>query len=551
MIRERPAGGALLVLTAVALSELPSPIQLTPLPQVPPAPTPPPQSELPSPVQLTLHPQGPRSPALKYHLLPELAEQKPGDAGPLYRRVAQAVEKLRGKGEGAEQSDEQLAKWQKMPLNELPRTEVRRFLDNHLEVFQTLEQAARCEYCDWGFVRMLRQKGISALLSEIQPSRKCANLLAVRARLALAEGKLDQAFRDLQTGFALARHLGEAPTLICLLVETAVAGMMLDQLEEFIQQAQAPNLYWTLTDLPRPFIDTRKALQGERVMVYGTFPGLGEAAGNLSMGPLSEPQAQELAKFIRNNPSENWVQDFLDRMTLSRQILANHEDAKRVLIEHGRPRELVEAMPHVQVAVLHALHEYDRLMDEFIKWQSFPYWEARPHFRRLRKEQDAELKNKDKSFALTLVGLLLPAAEKVVFSRTRVDRRIAALRCVEALRLHAAANGGKLPALLGDIKEVPIPVDPVTGKNFEYQVMSGKATLYGPPPGKEPPGFGNALTLGVEASALTWHVIPPRDTRRTQGKPAAVARSRSSSDNDRQASRSWSWTSPVIRIREP
>jgi hypothetical protein len=70
----------------------------------------------------------------------------------------------------------------------------------------------------------------------------------------------------------------------------------------------------------------------------------------------------------------------------------------------------------------------------------------------------------------------------------RLDRRIAALRCIEAIRLHAAAHEGKLPARLGDITEVPVPVDPMTGKEFEYTVAGDKATLHGPPtdPGKSP-----------------------------------------------------------------
>jgi hypothetical protein len=70
---------------------------------------------------------------------------------------------------------------------------------------------------------------------------------------------------------------------------------------------------------------------------------------------------------------------------------------------------------------------------------------------------------------------------------TRIDRRIAALRCVEALRLHAAAHDGKLPASLADVKEVPIPADPMTGKSFAYKVDGDTATISaGAPDGEEP-----------------------------------------------------------------
>ncbi|HEX5269924.1 MAG TPA: hypothetical protein VFW33_05535, partial [Gemmataceae bacterium] len=70
----------------------------------------------------------------------------------------------------------------------------------------------------------------------------------------------------------------------------------------------------------------------------------------------------------------------------------------------------------------------------------------------------------------------------------RLDRRIAALRCVEALRLYAAAHDGKLPVALADVKEVPIPDDPMTGKPFAYKVDGDTATITaGPPPGDPTP----------------------------------------------------------------
>lgn len=69
---------------------------------------------------------------------------------------------------------------------------------------------------------------------------------------------------------------------------------------------------------------------------------------------------------------------------------------------------------------------------------------------------------------------------KVFQSQAMLERKIAALRCIEAIRLYAAAHGGKLPATLGEIKEVPIPVDPITGKAFEYEAHGDKAKLAAP-----------------------------------------------------------------------
>src|SRR5262249_12962990 len=59
------------------------------------------------------------------------------------------------------------------------------------------------------------------------------------------------------------------------------------------------------------------------------------------------------------------------------------------------------------------------------------------------------------------------------------------------------------PAALGEVTEVPVPLDPLTGKPFVYRLAGGKATLYGPPPAGEQPGPSNSLSY-----ELTWHGDP-------------------------------------------
>ena len=65
-----------------------------------------------------------------------------------------------------------------------------------------------------------------------------------------------------------------------------------------------------------------------------------------------------------------------------------------------------------------------------------------------------------------------------------MEQRIAYLRVIEAVRLHAFENGGKLPDKLDEIK-LPIPNDPIRGKAFDYSVKDGKATLSGGNPNPE------------------------------------------------------------------
>src|SRR5262249_50684061 len=131
------------------------------------------------------------------------------------------------------------------------------------------------------------------------------------------------------------------------------------------------------------------------------------------------------------------VRRLINPSVMAQLIQLRHEAAKKALIEQGRPKEKVEAMPHLQVALLHACLQYDRQLDEMTKWRTFPYWQAREEVEAaIRRRKDEEKNNVANQPAIPLAKLLLPAVEKVFASRGRVDRRIAALRCVEAIRLY-------------------------------------------------------------------------------------------------------------------
>jgi hypothetical protein len=262
-----------------------------------------------------------------------------------------------------------------------------------------------------------------------------------------------------------------------------------------VQQPQAPNLYWALADLPRPFLDIRKPLEGERLGVLGSFPVMAEVALDLNAGALPPEKSKELADALFGNRG-TFSQFFGIKgpklWAFGALIQAKHEAAKRALVAAGRPRAKVDEMPPIQVALLHCYLEYDQLFAEMTRWQTFPYWEAQKgmeeaeRLTRQAKAKWGQLVLGD-SPAIPLAPLVLPAIQKVMAARVQLDRRFAALRCVEAIRLHAPAHGARLPATLAAIKEVPIPIDPGTGKEFTYHVTGDTATLSGPPLPNETP----------------------------------------------------------------
>jgi hypothetical protein len=425
-------------------------------------------------IPLILHPAASPSPAMKYPLLPELRDTIPGNAVTHYRQAVKIM-----KQDAPPQRDwyPGMEQWLAVPLKDFPREEVGKFLKQCETTFQEVEAGARSEQCDWALTEELRKKGIATLLPDIQEMRQIAVLLQLRIRYELAEGRPDKAARTLQIGFAIARHLAEEPTLISALVGMAVAGLMENRLEEFVQQPNAPNLYWSLTDLPRPFIDLRKAMQGDRVVDYGTFPGMAETAADLNAKPFTTEQVEKAVSQLRLLSDQNdELRRFGEEALLATRLAARHEMAKKILIEQGRPKELVDAMPHFQVGLLVALQQYDQLFDELLKWQSLPFWQSQPEIAKWTKQIKA-LPDDKNSPAIPLARLMLPRIEKVYAARGRTDRRIAALRCIEAVRLYAAAHDGKLPPSLEEIKDAPVPLDPVTGKAFDYRVAGDRAFL--------------------------------------------------------------------------
>jgi hypothetical protein len=59
----------------------------------------------------------------------------------------------------------------------------------------------------------------------------------------------------------------------------------------------------------------------------------------------------------------------------------------------------------------------------------------------------------------------------------RMERHIAALQCIEALRLYAGSHDRKFPDKLSDVTDMKVPDDPVTKKPFSYNRTGSEAVL--------------------------------------------------------------------------
>jgi hypothetical protein len=429
-------------------------------------------------VKLSLRPAPEPSPALKYVLVPPLRDQQPGNAAFLYHR-AHSPEALAGLYRSADY--QKMFDWTHLPLRQFPRDKVRRLLPRW--TLGEIDRGARRAYCDWELTERIRKEGIAMLVPDVQFFREVATLLALRARLEMAEGKYDQVVDTLQTGYRLAKDLGEAPTVMHALVGVAIGQVLTDQLEDLIQAPGSPNLYWALASLPRPLVDLRKPLGGEGIMAQALFPEL----GTIETTPLSLQRQQEFLRKVAVIWGEEGGMDpataIEQQIRIAAVAVGLYPRARRALIAAGRKPKEIDALPPLQVVLIHSVRQYRRLRDDLYKWYFVPFSQAQECLRKA----DALLHTPAVKEEAMPFSLLLPALGKVRLATVRLDRRLAALRCVEAIRLYAAGHQGKLPASLADIQVVPVPADPVTGKPFRYTLAGGKAALYGPPPlGKQP-----------------------------------------------------------------
>jgi hypothetical protein len=329
---------------------------------------------------------------------------------------------------------------------------------------------------DWQILLKLKTDGIGLLLPDLQKMRMLANDLKGRFHQEIAQGRIDDALGTAKTMFALSRHMGEHPTLIGDLVAIAMAQITIGPLEEMLEQPGCPNLYWALANLPRPFIDLRQGVQADRMMLTDLFALIDERV------PMSDAQVRQAVAPIRRMVKDlniRWDEHaWLNELTNEEERL---RAARQRLIEAGLAEDKVKQFSAQQVTLLNEKLEFSVWDDESRKAMNLPYWQAAPIL---------SAASPRKSSKYSPFRWIEKSYDKVKMAQTRLDQRLALLRCVEALRLYAAEHEGKLPDKLSDI-DVPLPDDPFTGKPFVYQLEGETSHLRGTPPRalKENPAF--------------------------------------------------------------
>jgi hypothetical protein len=439
-----------------------------------PANLPPAPPDEPPVVRLVVSPAAEPVPALKYRLLPTLAEQTPGNAALEY---SQAVNRDMPRFD--QNKVNRWGSWLDLPPDRLPVKELETELASYARAIRDLERASRREVCDWQLP--ISRDGFSTNLDDFQNLRIPVRMLALKARLQIARGDLDGALSTIATTFKVSHDCNQGRLFITSLIACAIAGINSDSVQSFVQQPQAPNLYWALTDLPSPLVECREAVNVEAMAVDYEFPQLAVFRSRRLGAEEARHQSDELlTRWFRDTKTFEGGFKTLEDARAKFASAARAANDKQALLDSGWSKADVAAMAPEQIAWLISDRHWRICRDELVKWAGVPAPQALAGTQRSQERFKEFLSAETNPLADFELVKFMPTSA-LLGAVARRDRVIACLRVIEALRMHAATHEGKLPSSLEAIEAVPIPVDAYSGKPFVYHLNAdGTADLQTP-----------------------------------------------------------------------
>ena len=223
-------------------------------------------------ITLAVSPSPAPAPVLKYELLPPARMRVPGNAAVDYQRAALLLPQWPRDAKDGQKRHEDIDRWFAASFDDFPIKEVEEFLKSYRQSFAALDRAARAERCDWQLRPYLSPSTWTCCSPRARSlGNSCTTTRSASGRIWLP-GNFDAAIGDLQSGFRLAKDMAESPTTIRMLIGIALAAIATGSAEQWVGRPDAPNLYWALDALPKPFIDPRPALEGEAAFVGNSLP---------------------------------------------------------------------------------------------------------------------------------------------------------------------------------------------------------------------------------------------------------------------------------------
>lgn len=441
--------------------------------------------------KMAISPAAEPVPALQYRLTVQSYETIPANAITHYLR-SYGENSLNAPWKAASEKYEDVHQWYSndIAIKNLPLDKVRdvsAMFDTYVN--SHIARATICRFVDWGLAEedLNGFEAIEFLLPSVQQTRSISRALSLRTRLAIAEGRYDDAIDHMRMNYRLAENVGEMKFLVASLVGIAEVGMANQTMADFVAANDSPNMYWALAELPRPIIDLRSALRLEMSFGLRLIPEL------LDVETAQHTQQEWASILQRTSESTSKIATMYSRekakinpLQMAAIGLASYPAARQRLIDAGMNDGKVAQMPVAQVLLIDMAREYRRYANEFEKSAYVPF----PESRSVSAEAERQLQKASGKLELgaLLANALLPAVSAVRQAQVRVEWHRNALQTIEAVRMHVAETG-KLPRSLRDITCVPLLADPYTGQDMRYSCDGTMATIELP--------FGNAPGYAV------------------------------------------------------
>ena len=434
--------------------------------------------------KMTVTPAAEPVPALKHRLTIRPHKRRPGNGVTHYLRSAwengiDSSWEYQRKKIGEDEFDAWIRP-QDVPIEDLPLERVEsvvRSFSSQIDAF--IDPATRSRRYEWGLGEedLRGTESIAFLLPDTQGMRTLSRVLTLATRFAIAEHRYDDAINYARMNYKLGQDVGSQKFLVSNLVGIAVVGMGNQTMIDLIAAPDSPNMYWALSELPRPIVSIRESIRLEMSLGPRMFPVLLDVEER-------EHSPEEWARLLNEVFVESrGLGDFFngslleDSLTWDMAItgiaIVAYPAAKERLIQSGMEPAEVDAMPVAQVMLIDMAREWQRIADEYEKWHYVDYPQSIGRMDRADRELYED--NLAGGFGNLLARLLLPAVSAARRAEVRVGWELDALRVIEAIRMHAAETG-ELPRRLDQIQVVPVPINPITRNEFVYRTQNGGKT---------------------------------------------------------------------------
>lgn len=457
--------------------------------------------------RITIHPKAIEENDIEKPLLPPYAEMSSGNAMLEYFRSL--ASEYTNQRQWNLEIEEKKAKWMVMPLDELPADEVRNA--SARSALFIMVDGARKTYADMGYLERIKKGGINTLLGEIQAFRDNNRNLRLFTRYDILQKRYDRALDLIRTGLAAPRHLSAQYGNINYLVAAAMANETVFSVHDWISRPDAPNLYWPLSQLPRPLLHSDKLMESE-LLLYDV--GFGNHSADELKRIMPERQAldflvSQIRLFVVDGVSFDTQNAPEWNEAASAFVEKIYPIAMESLKKAGRAESELKAMPKAQVSAI--FHRQVALSQQrrFARWIQFDPWVA---IREITREREAkasidglELSSlpkfevKDQRYDVFTGQSSDKFALSITFTKARLETKLNVLSLVESLRDYAADHP-ELPESTDALTRYPLNLtDHFTGKPIRYRrIDATTATIEaGPPEGMPGVDLQNQLRYEI------------------------------------------------------